>query len=128
MKNITLTLAFILSLNTAVFAQNYDTGLNAYNSGDFTTALEVWKIVAERGDADAQFGLGYMYDNGEGVLQDYEEAAKWYRKAAEQGNAYAQYNMGVSYEQGQGVPQDSKEAFKWYLKAPNKEMPTRKIT
>jgi len=37
------------------------------------------------GEADAQFLLGLMYDNGEGVPQDYKQAIKWYTKVAEQG-------------------------------------------
>ena len=55
-----------------------------------------------------------MYDNGEGVPQDYAEAVKWYRLAAEQGNAKAQYNLAVMYDNGEGVPQDYAEAVKWY--------------
>ena len=43
---------------------------------------------AEQGNAAAQYNLGVMYDNGEGVPQDYAEAAKWYRLAAEQGEAW----------------------------------------
>jgi hypothetical protein len=46
---------------------------------------------AKGGDADAQFNLGVMYDNGEGVPEDDAEAVKWYRRAAEQGFAEAQY-------------------------------------
>lgn len=40
-----------------------------------------------------------MYDEGQGVTQDYAEGMKWYRKAAEQGFAKAQYNLGVMYSQ-----------------------------
>ena len=54
-----------------------------------------------------------MYNNGQGVVQDYVEAVKWYRKAAEQGGALAQYNLGVSYSTGRGVPQDYVAAHKW---------------
>ena len=46
----------------------------------------------------AQYNLGVMYDNGDGVPQDYKEAVKWYRLAAEQGDASAQYNLGLMYE------------------------------
>ena len=62
--------------------------------------------LAEAGYDVAQFNLGVMYDNGQGVLQDYKEAVKWYRLAAEQGYADAQYNLGVMYDNGEGVPQD----------------------
>ena len=55
-----------------------------------------------------------MYANGEGVLKDETEAARWYRLAAEQGNAAAQYNLGVMYSNGQGVLKDEAEAARWY--------------
>ena len=72
---------------------------------------------AQDGDAKAQHNLGVMYDIGEGVTQDYAEAAKWYRKAAEQGNAKAQDTLGAMYDNGIGVTQDYAEAAKWYRKA-----------
>ena len=40
-----------------------------------------------------------MYEEGNGVPQDYAKAVKWYRLAADQGYADAQYNLGVMYEQ-----------------------------
>ena len=55
-----------------------------------------------------------MYDNGEGVLQDYAEAVKWYRLAADQGDANAQTNLGNMYNNGQGVLQDNVMAHMWY--------------
>src|SRR5271165_1671390 len=58
-----------------------------------------------------------MYANGEGVVQDYAEAAKWYRKAAEQGYAQAQSALGFMYNTGQGVQQDFAEAVKWFRNA-----------
>ena len=58
-----------------------------------------------------------MYANGEGVLEDAQQAVTWYRLAAEQGYAKAQYNLGLMYYQGHGVPQDYKTAVKWYTKA-----------
>ena len=58
-----------------------------------------------------------MYENGEGVPQDYAEAVKWYRRAAEQGYAVAQNNLGSMYYNGTGVPQDYAEAVKWYRRA-----------
>ena len=60
-----------------------------------------------------------MYDNGEGVVQNYEKAFEWYSKAANQGNAQAQYNLGSLYHNGQGVEKNDKRAFEWYRKAAN---------
>ena len=76
-----------------------------------------YKAKAEQGDAEAQFDLGFCYDDGRGVEKDYGEAVKWYRKAAEQGHAPAQFNLGYCYANGQGVRKDKEEAVKWYRKA-----------
>ncbi len=62
---------------------------------------------AERGNAIAQFKLGYMYDQGQGVRQDAAEAMKWYRKAAEQDHAGAQALLGSKYSKGKDVHQDA---------------------
>ena len=66
---------------------------------------------------DAQFILGLMYSSGDGVLQNYDEAIKWYTKAAVQGVPEAQFSLGVMYSEGQGVIEDNKTAAKWYSKA-----------
>ena len=58
--------------------------------------------MESRVDADAQYSLGILYDNGTGVAQDDTEAAKWFRLAADQGYAKAQNNLGVLYERGHG--------------------------
>ena len=75
------------------------------------------KKLAESGDVEAQFNLGLIYDQGQGVPQNYSEAVKWYRKAADQGHADAQYFLGTMYVQGQGVPLNYAEATKWLKKA-----------
>jgi uncharacterized protein len=74
-------------------------------------------ILAEQGDAEAQFSLGRIYYNGEGVSRDDAEAVKWYRKAAEQGHTEAQLNLVEIYSYGEGVQQDFAEATNWYRKA-----------
>ncbi len=81
------------------------------------TALREWRPLAEQGNAKAQYNLGVMYDNGQGVPQDYAKAVEWYRKAAEQGYADAQYNLGHMYDKGEGVTQDYAKAMGWYRKA-----------
>ena len=69
---------------------------------------------ANQGVAEAQFNLGWMYAQGQGVRQDYHKAFEWYTKAANQGNAAAQYNLGVMYGAGQGVQQSSLKAKEWF--------------
>ena len=114
MKHLTVIIAFLMTLSSPVAAQDFDKGLAAAQAGDFATALQEWMPLAEAGDADAQYNLGVMYNEGDGVLQDYKEAVKWYRLAAEQGHASAQNNLGTMYDTGEGVIQDYKEAIKWY--------------
>ena len=82
-----LVLAFLMTLYSPVAAQDFQKGLAAAQAGDFATALQEWKPLAEAGNADAQYNLGIMYNNGYGVPQDQKEATKWFRLAAEQGNA-----------------------------------------
>ena len=71
------------------------------------------QAAAEQGDAEAQFNLGVMYRDGEGVPQDEAEAVRWFRLAAEQGLAVGQSNLGLMYATGRGVPQDEAEAVRW---------------
>ena len=89
-------------------------GSAAYQKGDHDAALREWRPLAEQGNDGAQLNLGFMYDNGFGVSQDYKEAIKWYRRAAEQGNDRAQYNLGLMYDNGDGVSQDYVQAHMWY--------------
>jgi hypothetical protein len=58
-----------------------------------------------------------LYYDGQGVPQDYAQAAAWHRKAAEQGDAVAQGSLGLMYVGGQGVPQDYAQAATWFRKA-----------
>jgi len=66
-----------------------------------------------KGHAGAQYNLGFMYANSQGVPQDDAEAVRWYRLAADQGIARAQSNLGLLYENGEGVPQDYVQAHMW---------------
>ncbi len=75
--------------------------------------MRLFRPFAEQGNADAQYNLGAMYDQGWGVPQDYAEAVKWYRMGAEQGDVWTQVALGVKYANGEGVPQDYVLAHMW---------------
>ena len=60
-------LLFSLFLGLPSYPSDFDKGLTAHNNGDYATALKEWKTLAEHGDVDAQYHLGVMYDNGDGV-------------------------------------------------------------
>ena len=66
-----------------------------------------------KGHAGAQYNLGFMYANSQGVPQDDVEVVRWYRLAADQGDAASQGNLGVMYANGRGVPQDDVLAHMW---------------
>jgi len=76
--------------------------------------LEETRVLAEQGNAVAQYTLGVMYAEGFGVPEDDVEAVGWYRLAAEQGNAIAQNHLGFMYDNGDGVPQNFMLAYMWY--------------
>ena len=97
--------------------KQFQQGAEATTRGDDQTIFKRVSLLAELGDATAQYYLGYMYSVGQGVKQNNVEAVKWYRKAAEQGNADAQANLGSAYAAGSGVRQDETKAVKWFKKA-----------
>jgi TPR repeat protein len=79
-------------------------------------AGETIETRAGHGDAEAQFSLGLRFA-GEGVTQDYAQAAQWYQKAADQSHSLAQFNLGIMYAAGQGVPCDEAKSMGWMQKA-----------
>ena len=135
---------FLYIISTVIFHDNFHDGWGYYKEKNYKQAHTIWLPLAEQGNARAQFHMGKMYDQGEGVPQDYNEAFKWYELAAKQGYgpskhyiyqlakkgvapalkvltdqanngvAEAQFHMGEMYDLGEGVPQDYNEAFKWY--------------
>ena len=88
-------------------------------SGNNSAGARVEDITksAKKGDARAQFSLGWMYAEGKDTPQDDKQAVHWYTKSAEQGSAWAQYNLGLMYDNGRGVPQDYEKAIDWYTKS-----------
>ncbi len=116
------TLLIVAALAGVAVAAPVEDATAAYELGDYATALHLISTLADRGDADAQFNLGLLYNKGKGVPQNYAEAIKWYCLAADQGHPGAQLNLGVIYKNGQGVPQDYAEAVKWYRLAADQGM------
>ena len=93
------------------------TGLDAYKNGDYSVAINKLVPLANNGDATAQFQLGLMNENGQGVPQNYKRAVMRYSQAARQNNAEAQFRLGKMYELGQGVPKDKMIADEWFAKS-----------
>jgi TPR repeat protein len=109
-----LALASPLSMAGGAVAGPFEDAQAAHGRSDYATALRLWRPLADQGNAEAQYALGFMYARGQGVKQNNAEAAKWWRRAADQGNTFAQYNLGALYDNGEGVRQNKGEALKWY--------------
>lgn len=110
-----LALAFLAVMHCfPAIAQDFQTGLSAYNSQDYDAALENWLPLAEKGNSSAQYGIGVMYDSGKGVPKNLGKAFGWYSRAAEQNHRSAQFNLGIMYYYGDGTEQNIVEAYKWW--------------
>ena len=115
MKNLTIALAFLMTLSLPVSAQDHQRGVDAYNAGDYATALREWLPLANQGHAYAQYNVGLLYDPMRiyetqalysdalafgagvpdmGITKSFGEAETWYRLAAAQGHALAQNRLG----------------------------------
>ncbi len=108
-KPITFTLSLLLASGAAAVADDF-----------WADRFKEREAEAVKGDAEAQYNLGYMYEKGKGVPADKAKAAEFYRKAAEQGVDKAEYKLGVLYASGAGVKKDSKEAITWLRKSADK--------
>ncbi|HBP87371.1 MAG TPA: hypothetical protein PKK23_19165 [Nitrospirales bacterium] len=100
-------------LLTPIAHADFQAGADAYKRGDYLTALQEWRPLANQLDADAQFLLGKLYAEGKGVPQNEKEAVRWWRISATQRHVHAQYSLGHAYAIGQGVPLDIVQAHMW---------------
>lgn len=94
-------------------APDFAAGVKAYENRDFAGAYKEWLPLAQQGNSAAQFNLGLLYFDGNGVPQNFSEAARWFQEAADQGYAKAQYNLGGMYGAGRGVKRDYIKAYVW---------------
>ncbi|PJO77976.1 sel1 repeat family protein [Neisseria brasiliensis] len=101
------------SLYQKAFAAHY--GLQ--RSQSYAEALPLYLQVAELGHTKAKTNLGMMYYSGQGVANDFSQAAQWFESAAEQQDTMAQYNLACLYFHGMGVPKNPAKACKWLQQA-----------
>jgi TPR repeat protein len=84
---------------------------------NYPLSAQWFQGAAEKGDPGAENALGYAYQNGQGVSQDYGMANAWYYKAAQQGDAVAECNLGHMYFSGWGVAKSYATAVYWSKKS-----------
>jgi TPR repeat protein len=86
----------------------------AYAAGDHQRAFTLYRTLADCGDRVGQYHLGVMYEEGDGVAQNYAEASRLFLLAAQQGDSRAQLALGTAYANGDGVLQDFVKAHMWF--------------
>ena len=110
--NLSLVVGLVFMLAAPAWA-DVQAGVDAYERGDYDTALKEMRTLADQGVAVAQYNLWIMAYQGQGMPRDYQGAAQWCRLVAEQGHAGAQVLLGAMYHLGQGVPRDDVLAHMW---------------
>lgn len=83
----------------------------------FPEAMRYYQRAQAAGHAESLAYIGWLYQNGQGVEQDYDEAGRWFERALEQGSRHAPQAIGYRYDTGQGAPEDHAKAMDWYRRA-----------
>jgi hypothetical protein len=102
-------------------------GVEAYEAGDYATALKEFLPLARKGQVSAEAAVGQMYFEGKGVAADPKEAAKWLEPAAQGGNARAQFLLGKLYLSGEGVAADPAKAASLSKAAADQGLPNAQV-
>jgi SH3-like domain-containing protein len=92
-------------------------GLDALAVGDYAEAFCLWQPLARGGDPEAQYHIGWLYANGNGLAVDIDEALAWWMRAARQGHADSQFAVALAFTTGEGIGRDLDKAVDWYLMA-----------
>ena len=100
-------------------AQSVKSGIEAWQRADYSGAVAIWRPLAEKGDADAQFNLGQAYRLGRGVPTNLAAAKTWFERSANQGHVDAETTLGLLLFQNN----DQSEGLKWLKKASQKGEP-----
>ncbi|MBV8635053.1 MAG: TonB family protein [Burkholderiaceae bacterium] len=117
MKITVTTISLALALAAQPAWASVESGIDAYNGGDYARAMHDLRPLAENNNAKAQRYVAAMYADGYGVAQDEKTAAGWYLSAATGGDADAQVALGDFYANGRGVVADPVLAAYWHWRA-----------
>ena len=123
MNELKYFIALAIIATSVIFAPSigrcdeYERGRDQANSGRFREAYSTWKSIAERGDPRAQTAIGLLYARGDGVKQDFTEAAKWFERSSAAGDSRGAGLLGKMYWYGDGVRRDEQKAEELLRKA-----------
>lgn len=115
--------ALLIASAAPVCAQSVKAGIDAWQKSDYSGAVAIWRPLAEKGDADAEFNLGQAYRLGRGVPTNLAAAKTWFERAAAQGHVDAQTTLGLLlFENGEQA-----EALKWLKQAADRDEPRAQL-
>ena len=112
MKKTLAIIASVMCISCAT-TNNFEEAEKAYETKDYSTAMQKFRIASEQGNSMASLKIGNMYDAGQGVRQNFQEAIRYYKIAARQGHPLGYVFVSAMYENGQGVTQNRAEAQRW---------------
>lgn len=99
---------------------DFNKGLIAYQNKQFTEALSHWYPLAKDNDPQAQYYIGVMYLQGQGLTLDYEQARAWLEQSASAGFIEAQYELGSQYLSGVRFEKNVELGVRWLFSAARK--------
>ncbi len=104
-----------------VLAQKHLAWIYSFDKEDDFHAVFWYQQAADLGDSEAQYWLGYHYQNGQGVQKDMRIALEYFQQSAAGGDPLAQVELGQCYRSGKGVAKNLSLAFSWFQKAAEQE-------
>ena len=118
-----LAAALLIATASSVSAQSVRAGIDAWQRADYSGAVAIWRPLAEKGDADAQFNLGQAYRLGRGVPINLAAAKTWFERAANQGHVDAQTTLGLLlFQNGEQA-----DGIRWLKKAAEHDEPRAQL-
>ena len=116
-QKVLFLVSFLFCLSGKAAGQSFVDATIALQRGDFDSALQIMRTLADQGSDRAQYSMGYLLTQDENIEPDPDQAAEWYLKAANQGHVRAQYDLGMLYSGNGGIKKDMPSAIKWLRKA-----------
>ena len=118
-----LAAALLIATAASASAQSVRAGIDAWQRADYAHAVAIWRPLAEKGDADAQFNLGQAYRLGRGVAINLAAAKSWFERAANQGHVDAQTTLGLLlFQNGEQA-----DGIRWLKKAAEHDEPRAQL-
>lgn len=117
MRRVIVLVWLLLAAAVAPAVADLGQGLAAFQRGDYVAAMAAWRLPAEAGDANAQFYIGGLHQQGLGVPKDGFEASRWYLRAAEQDHREAAKRLALLNFAGGYLWTSKPRAVTWFRRA-----------